>query len=110
MWYWTKAAKPYRDSIINYLEENYLPDLSKHIVTETHIDPLHFQNTLNSYLGSAFSVEPTLFQSAWLRPHNKSEDIENLYFVGAGTHPGAGLPGVISSGKIVGNMLGKADN
>jgi phytoene desaturase len=104
---WTKAAKPYRDSIIEYLEKHYMPDLSKHIVSEHYIDPLHFEGTLNSYLGSAFSVEPTLMQSAYLRPHNKSEDIENLYFAGAGTHPGAGLPGVMSSGKIVANMIGE---
>lgn len=105
---WTTTAKPYRDSIIKYLEDNYMPELSKHIVSETHIDPLHFEDTLNSYLGNAFGVEPTLTQSAYLRPHNRSEDIPNLYFVGAGTHPGAGMPGVISSGKIVGNMIGKA--
>ena len=101
-------AKPYRDSIIAYLEERYLPDLSRHIITEHSIDPLHFQDTLNSYLGSAFSVEPILTQSAWFRPHNISEDVENLYFVGAGTHPGAGLPGVMSSGKIVADMVGLA--
>ncbi len=104
---WKTQAKPYRDSIINYLEKNYMPELSKHIVSEHYIDPLHFEGTLNSYLGSAFSVEPTLFQSAYLRPHNRSEDISNLYFVGAGTHPGAGMPGVISSGKIVGNLIGR---
>jgi len=85
-----------------------MPDLRKHITTELHIDPLHFEGTLNSYLGSAFSVQPTLLQSAYLRPHNISEDVEGLYFVGAGTHPGAGMPGVISSGKIVGNLIGKA--
>jgi phytoene desaturase len=102
---WKTAAKPYRDSIIKYLEERYMPDLSKHIVSEHRIDPLHFQGDLNSYLGSAFSVEPTLMQSAYFRPHNKSEDIKNLYFVGAGTHPGAGLPGVMSSGKIVANLI-----
>jgi phytoene desaturase len=105
---WKTQAKPYRDSIIQYLEDNYMPELSKHIVSETHIDPLHFEDTLNSYLGNAFGVEPTLMQSAYLRPHNQSEDIPNLYFVGAGTHPGAGMPGVISSGKIVGNMIGTA--
>ncbi|HEY0659330.1 MAG TPA: phytoene desaturase [Pyrinomonadaceae bacterium] len=105
---WKTAGKPYRDSIIKYLEDNYMPDLSKHIVSETRIDPLHFEDTLNSYMGNAFGVEPTLMQSAYLRPHNRSEDIPNLYFVGAGTHPGAGMPGVISSGKIVGNMIGKA--
>lgn len=105
---WEKMRKPYRDKIIKYLEENYLPELSKHIISERIIDPLHFEGTLNSYLGSAFSVEPTLRQSAYFRPHNRSEDVKNLYFVGAGTHPGAGLPGVISSGKIVGNMIGRA--
>ncbi|CAN5438834.1 phytoene desaturase [soil metagenome] len=104
---WTTTAKPYRDSIIKYLEENYMPELSKHIVSEHYIDPLHFQNTLNSYLGNAFGVEPTLLQSAYLRPHNLSEDVSNLYFVGAGTHPGAGLPGVMSSGKIVAKMINK---
>ncbi|GCE12576.1 phytoene desaturase [Tengunoibacter tsumagoiensis] len=103
---WTTAARPYRDAIINYLEERYLPDLSKHIITEHSINPLHFRDTLNSHLGSAFSVEPILTQSAWFRPHNVSEDIANLYFAGAGTHPGAGLPGVMSSGKIVADMIG----
>ncbi|HZC07083.1 MAG TPA: phytoene desaturase [Ktedonobacterales bacterium] len=105
---WTVMARPYRDLIMRYLEERYLPNLSRHIVTETYIDPLHFQNTLGSYLGSAFSVEPTLTQSAWFRPHNLSEDIPNLYFAGAGTHPGAGLPGVMSSGKIVADMIGQS--
>jgi phytoene desaturase len=105
---WTTKAKPYRDAIMQFLEDNYLPDLQANIVAEHYIDPLHFQNTLNSYLGSAFSVEPTLLQSAWFRPHNRSEDFENLYFVGAGTHPGAGLPGVISSAKIVDDLLSPA--
>jgi phytoene desaturase len=105
---WKTEAKKYRDLIIGHLEKHYMPELSQHIVSELYIDPLHFEGTLNSYLGSAFSVAPTLMQSAYLRPHNKSEDIENLYFVGAGTHPGAGMPGVISSGKIVGNMIGSA--
>jgi phytoene desaturase len=105
---WAKAAGPYRDAIIRFLEERYLPDLSSHIVTEMRIDPLHFRDTLSSHLGSAFSVQPTLTQSAWFRPHNRSEDIPNLYFAGAGTHPGAGLPGVISSGKIVADLIGGA--
>lgn len=105
---WTKQAKPYRDAIMRFLEDNYLPDLQANIVAEHHIDPLHFQDTLNSYLGSAFSVQPTLLQSAWFRPHNRSEDFDNLYFVGAGTHPGAGLPGVVSSAKIVDGLIGPA--
>lgn len=102
---WTKAAKPYRDVIMQFLEDNYLPDLQANIVAEHTIDPLHFQNTLNSYMGSAFSVEPVLTQSAWFRPHNRSEDFDNLYFVGAGTHPGAGLPGVLSSSKIAEDLI-----
>lgn len=103
---WKKNAKHYRNAIMQYLEERYMPDLQNNIVTELYIDPLHFQDTLNSYLGSAFSVEPILTQSAWWRPHNQSEDIPNLYFTGAGTHPGAGLPGVISSAKIVADLIG----
>ena len=105
---WTTAAKPYRDAIMQFLEDNYLPDLQENIIAEHMIDPLHFQNDLNSYLGSAFSFQPILTQSAWFRPHNRSEEFENLYFVGAGTHPGAGMPGVLSSAIIVDNLLGEA--
>lgn len=103
---WAENAKAYRNAIMNFLETNYLPGLQQNIVAEHYIDPLHFRDTLNSYKGSAFSVEPILTQSAWFRPHNRSEDVENLYFVGAGTHPGAGLPGVLSSAKIAGNLIG----
>jgi phytoene desaturase len=102
---WSREARPYRDRIMRFLEDRYLPDLSRHIVTEHMIDPRHFAGTLNSYLGSAFSVEPILTQSAWFRPHNRSEELPNLYFVGAGTHPGAGLPGVLSSAKIVDDLI-----
>lgn len=106
---WLEQAKPYRDKIMSFLEENYLPGLQENIVAEHYIDPLHFQNTLNSYLGSAFSVEPIFSQSAWFRPHNRSEDFDNLYFTGAGTHPGAGLPGVLSSAKIVDKLISETD-
>ncbi|MGD9900027.1 MAG: phytoene desaturase family protein [Calditrichaceae bacterium] len=102
---WKTAAKPYRDKIMQFLEDNYLPDLQKNIIAEHYIDPLHFQNTLNSYKGAAFSVKPSLIQSAYFRPHNRSEDFENLYFVGAGTHPGAGVPAVLSSGKITADLI-----
>jgi phytoene desaturase len=102
---WTQAAKPYRDTIMQFLEDNYLPDLQANIVAEHYIDPLHFRDTLNSYVGSAFSVQPIFRQSAWFRPHNRSEDIERLYLVGAGTHPGAGLPGVLSSSKIAESLI-----
>ena len=103
---WTQAAKPYRDAIMQFLEDNYLPDLQANVIAEHYIDPLHFQNVLNSHMGAAFSLQPTLMQSAWFRPHNRSEDFGNLYFVGAGTHPGAGLPGVLSSAIIAENLIG----
>ena len=103
---WEQQAGPYRDAIMEFLERNYLPDLQSNIVAEHRIDPRHFAGTLNSYLGSAFSIQPTLTQSAWFRPHNQSEDVDNLYFVGAGTHPGAGVPGVVSSAKIVDSLIG----
>jgi phytoene desaturase len=106
---WARAAKPYRDRIMRFLEDRFLPGLSSHLVTEHMIDPRHFRETLNSYLGSAFSIEPILTQSAYFRPHNRAEDLPNLYFVGAGTHPGAGLPGVLSSAKIVDDLIAEAE-
>jgi phytoene desaturase len=107
---WARAAKPYRDRIMRFLEDRFLPGLSDHLVSEHMIDPRHFRDTLNSYLGSAFSVEPILTQSAYFRPHNRAEDLPNLYFVGAGAHPGAGLPGVLSSAKIVDDLIADAEN
>lgn len=105
---WDVTAGPYRDRIMSFLEEHYLPDLSRHIVAEHVIDPRHFRDDLNSYLGSAFSVEPILSQSAWFRPHNRSEEVPNLYFVGAGTHPGAGMPGVLSSARIADDLIAES--
>ena len=107
---WARAAKPYRDRIMGFLEDHFLPGLSSHLVTERMIDPRHFRDTLNSYLGSAFSVEPILTQSAYFRPHNRAEDLPNLYFVGAGTHPGAGLPGVLCSAKIADDLIAAAQD
>lgn len=102
---WTKMAGPYRDRIMQFLEDNYLPGLQANLVAGHYIDPIHFRDTLKSYLGSAFSVQPLLSQSAWFRPHNRSEDFDNLYFTGAGTHPGAGLPGVLSSSIIADKLI-----
>jgi phytoene desaturase len=102
---WEEWALPYKERILQYLEENYLPDLRSNIIAEHYIDPLHFQNVLNSYKGAAFGVRPVLLQVAWFRPHNRSEEFDNLYFVGAGTHPGAGVPAVLSSGKIAANLI-----
>jgi phytoene desaturase len=105
---WATEATRYRDRIVQYLESRYLPNLSRHIVSERVIDPRYFRDSLGSHLGAAFSLSPSLLQSAWFRPHNVSEDVSNLYIVGAGTHPGAGVPGVLSSGKIAANLIGPA--
>jgi phytoene desaturase len=105
---WAEAQPRYRNAIMQYLEERYLPGLSQHIVTEHIVDPRYFRDTLNSYLGAAFGPEPTLLQSGYLRPHSVSMDLPNLYFCGAGPHPGAGIPGVIASGKIVAELIGDA--
>jgi phytoene desaturase len=75
--------------------------LTDALVTSHVVTPLDFQSRLNSYRGAGFSLEPTLTQSAWFRPHNASEDVRNLFLVGAGVHPGAGLPGVLSSARIL---------
>ena len=74
-------------------------------MTEQVFTPLDFASDLRSYLGAAFSIEPTLFQSAYFRPHNRSRDIDGLYFVGAGTHPGAGIPGVLLSANITSRLV-----
>ncbi len=102
---WNEIGPTYNDKILGFLEENYLPDLRNNIIAQHSINPLHFKHTLNSYKGAAFSVKPSLIQSGWMRPHTKSTFYKNLYFVGAGTHPGAGVPAVIASGKIAANMI-----
>lgn len=102
---WTAEAKPFRDAIMRFLDKRYMPGLLDHVITERLLTPLDFETTLNSYLGSGFSFEPIFRQSAWFRPHNESEDVRNLFFTGAGTHPGAGVPGVLSSAKIAEQLI-----
>ena len=102
---WNKQAKPFRDRIMKFLDERYLPGLLENLVTERLLTPLDFETTLNTYTGSGFSFEPIFRQSAWFRPHNESEDVQNLFFAGAGTHPGAGVPGVLSSAKIAERLV-----
>ncbi len=104
---WESMSDVYENKILEFLERNYLPDLRANIVVKHHVDPRYFETRLNSYLGSGFSVQPLLLQSAYFRPHNRSEDVANLYFVGAGTHPGGGVPGVLSSAKLVANLIAK---
>jgi phytoene desaturase len=85
-----------------------LPGLEEAIVTSLVMTPQDFEDRYLSYLGAGFGLEPVLTQSAWFRPHNKSEEVERLYLVGAGTHPGAGLPGVLSSARILDEVVPNA--
>jgi phytoene desaturase len=102
---WSSRAEPYRRAIEKRLEETLLPDLRKHVVTSRAMTPQHFHDELLSDRGAAFGLEPVLTQSAYFRPHNASEEIEGLYLVGAGTHPGAGVPGVLSSARVLDALI-----
>lgn len=102
---WETEAPKYKERIYQYLEERYLPDLRKHVVTDHMLTPQGFKDDLNSHQGSAFSLEPVLTQSAFFRLHNRDDELTNLYFVGAGTHPGAGVPGVVGSAKATARLM-----
>ena len=102
---WNQQGSMLRDRIIEALEQTILPELSSVIEEVFWMSPEDFANDYRSMHGAGFSIEPRLTQSAWFRYHNRDRSIKNLYFVGAGTHPGAGLPGVISSAKVVEELL-----
>jgi phytoene desaturase len=106
---WDVEGPRYRDRILDYLDARYIPGLKRDLVTSHILTPAGFRDELNSHHGSAFSLEPVLTQSAFFRTHNRDDVIRNLYFVGAGTHPGAGVPGVVASAKATAElMLGAA--
>ena len=105
---WVEAAEPYRRAIEAELSRTVLPGLAAEVVTSRMMTPQDFRDRLLSYQGAAFGMEPRLTQSAWFRPHNASEDVAGLYLVGAGTHPGAGLPGVLCSAKVLDRLVAPA--
>lgn len=107
---WSVMAERYRRAIARELGNTMLPDLENQIVSSRMLTPQDFQDRLSSFRGAAFGLEPILTQSAWFRPHNRSEDIANLYLVGAGTHPGAGLPGVLSSARVLDSLVPDAQS
>lgn len=107
---WNVMAERYRRAIARELGNTMLPDLENQIVSSRMLTPQDFQDRLSSFRGAAFGLEPILTQSAWFRPHNRSEDIANLYLVGAGTHPGAGLPGVLSSARVLDSLVPDAQS
>ncbi|HET9425177.1 MAG TPA: phytoene desaturase [Gemmatimonadaceae bacterium] len=102
---WSREAEPYFDRILESLEARALPGLRGRIVDRFTMTPRDFQETLRSRDGAAFGPSPVLTQSAWFRYHNRSPDVRGLYFVGAGTHPGGGVPGVLNSAKVVENAI-----
>ncbi|MGF1465235.1 MAG: phytoene desaturase [Sandaracinaceae bacterium] len=102
---WASQAEPYRRSIEKLLAETILPGLPERVVTSRVLHPRGFLEDYLAFKGAAFSFEPVLQQSAYFRPHNRSEDVEGLYIVGAGTHPGAGMPGVLSSARVLDTVV-----
>ena len=103
---WDKMTLPYTERILDFLENDFgLHDLRKNIEVLETFTPVDFKINRNSYLGSPWGFEPKLTQTAFFRPHNRSEDIRNLYFVGAGTHPGAGLPGVLLTAETTEKVI-----
>jgi phytoene desaturase len=106
---WSKRGAEYQETIFAHLEKNGIPGLRENLVTSRFITPDTFAGELASEKGAAFSIQPVLTQSAYFRFHNKSEEVDGLYLVGAGTHPGAGLPGVLSSAKVVDRLIADVD-
>ncbi len=106
---WEAIAESYRRKVSAFLEKTCLPGLEQAVVSQRMVTPPHFRHHLLSVKGAAFGLEPVLTQSAWFRPHNKSEDVEGLFLVGAGTHPGAGLPGVLSSARVLDAVVPDAE-
>lgn len=102
---WSVEGPKYKEKIYAYLEKHYLPELRQHIVADHFITPQSFKDDLAAHHGSAFSLEPVLTQSAFFRTHNRDDEIANLYFAGAGTHPGAGIPGVVGSAKATAALM-----
>ncbi len=102
---WQAMAEPYRQKVQKVLEEQMLPGLGKHLTASCVFTPETFRDRYLSPHGTGFSIEPRILQSAYFRPHNVSEEAKGLYLVGAGTHPGAGLPGVVSSAEVLDRLV-----
>ena len=105
---WNALGEPFADKILSFLEgRGYIPGLKERLVYQSFITPDYFEGTLNSYMGNGFGVEPVLVQSAFFRPHNRSEDVSNLYLVGANAQPGGGTPSVMMSAKMTARVIAK---
>jgi phytoene desaturase len=102
---WDADGERYADVILDTLAERLIPDIRERVRIKFHYTPADFGRDLGAHLGSAFSLEPVLWQSAWFRTHNRDDKIRNLFFVGAGTHPGAGIPGVVGSAEATAGLM-----
>ncbi|MET0180355.1 MAG: phytoene desaturase family protein, partial [Novosphingobium sp.] len=102
---WDEVGPQLARRILDEIGRRLIPDIHARIVTQFHYAPTDFARDLGAHLGSAFSLEPILTQSAWFRAHNRDDVLRNLYFVGAGTHPGAGIPGVVASAKATAGLM-----
>lgn len=106
---WSEIGEAYLDRIYTELERRGVPGLRDNLISSHFVTPDYFQSELRSIDGAAFGLEPVLTQSAWFRYHNRSEDVNGLYFVGASTHPGAGIPGVLSTAKVMEKLVPRPD-
>jgi phytoene desaturase len=102
---WQQVGPILEKRILDEIGRRLIPDIHDRIVTKFHYSPRDFKQDLNAHLGSAFSLEPILTQSAWFRGHNRDDVVDNFYLVGAGTHPGAGIPGVVGSAKATAGLM-----
>ena len=102
---WSNEGERFKNLILDKMDNSVLPDIKNNVVSDFYLTPDYFEKDLATLHGSGFSIQPKFSQSAYFRFHNQSEIFENLYFVGAGTHPGAGMPGVISSAKVLDKIL-----
>ena len=102
---WQTEGENMKNLVIDKMEKDLMPNLRENIVSDFYLTPDYFEKELNTKFGSGFSIQPKFTQSAYFRFHNKSEIYDGLYFVGAGTHPGAGVPGVLSSAKVLDKLL-----
>ena len=102
---WSKDGESFKELVLNKMDQTVLPGIKESVVSDFYLTPDYFEKDLSTLHGSGFSIQPKFTQSAYFRFHNKSEIFDNLYFVGAGTHPGAGMPGVLSSAKVLDELL-----
>ncbi len=102
---WSIEGERFKNLILDKMDQTVLPGIKQNVVSDFYLTPDYFEKELATLHGSGFSIQPKFTQSAYFRFHNKSEIFDNLYFVGAGTHPGAGMPGVLSSAKVLDELL-----